>query len=187
MQTIISPSVVEIIQQPTNYIVDITIVKKFLRIKNDTDNEIIELLIKSGSDYAEQYTGISVDTKKLQLIYNNIYNHSCKLYIPYTPILNIESINLSNNEESTELTNSSYQIHKESNSIFLEEITSQSSAITIVYTAGYSDAENIPKLLIQGIIQYVSAMYNKRGTSSSELNRINKIFFDPFKKRTLRP
>lgn len=132
-------------------LINIEDIKKYLRISNSEDDNILTLMIESAIQYAENFMKISLVNKDIEV---NVTN-SNKAYLPFTPVAKITSIIIEDEEANIE------DAFIEGNFLIMPHISC--TKLKLQYIAGYEDIESIPAPIIQGIMVHIASMYDGRG------------------------
>lgn len=168
---------------PDSEPVDLTIAKSYLTVVGDSENALINTLIKSARRMAENYTGLSIVTQErtIKLNYFPCYSLSNPrqfITIPYGPVQSITAFTYTNTDgdeiELVEGTDYLLDDHAQPARVYAidtgGEITTWPStkrvpnAVSIVYQAGYDDVsgEATPEEVKTAILRQVKMMYDKR-------------------------
>jgi uncharacterized phiE125 gp8 family phage protein len=165
--------ITNIIQKSENSPIDLKILKSFLKVANDHENDLIEQLVKMAIYLIEEKTQKMLTETTIEVKhYNN------KITLPYSPIISIISVtkNDKNIKISDAPSQTSYSLIKKYGDIVgIETMFSskKDELVTVRYKAGYS-MENLPKIFQNSIISLVSYMYhNREDFSKIEENKDN--------------
>lgn len=115
--------------------VTLTEAKNYLRVDYPEDDTLIEALITSARVRLEQYAGVAMTQRNLQVIaYMDEF-----IELPYVPIGNLLSVEYWNNESWIELSEGDYNTLG-SNYLKVYAVTYPSGEYRFTYTCGYCDA-----------------------------------------------
>ncbi|KJV68851.1 head-tail connector protein [Candidatus Neoehrlichia procyonis] len=177
-------SMLHIIRKTLPKVFPITLLeaKSFLRIRHNTDDDLIMNLIAISSEYAQWYMEKSLMKQQWQLsCYGSIPQ---KLQLPFNPIINILSVKIINSDHSeTIVPTRNYYIDLYQSSITFNSIM-YVNRIDIIYEAGYS-TDIIPMQIKHGILHHVAISYKNR--ESETINSLNfiKDMYSPFRELKL--
>lgn len=140
-------------------------VKLYLRIEHtDEDNSFLQM-IAAAREAAELYLGKSLITQSKRLI---IERPSSTLYaLPQGPVQSIQTVAVEDDDGvQTTLDSGLYRLHVGRNLLQLDQLPTAHSLI-VTYVAGFGDeADDVPSLIRQGILQHVAAMCEARETAA---------------------
>ena len=147
---IINDSVVEPVSR--------TDIKDWLRVKYDTDDNLIDSLISSARGYIEKATGLALVNRTYEVMVQTISGQTSTFVVdlPYGPLLNIVEVYFKNGINSYDLltNNDSYEVI--GGKLWLYS----SGVFKVKYNSGYS---SIPDDLRNDIMTLVGWMYENRG------------------------
>lgn len=126
-------------------------IKNYLRISHDYDDKWISDLIGGSIIAAENFLRLKVVKTRVEIICK--YMHT--IYLPYLPIIDVESIFLK--EKDSEI--KEYKVSGDK--IEIDKI--YYGKLKVSYLAGYS---NIPTPIKQGIMLHIAESYDSRGMNS---------------------
>ncbi len=164
---------------PTTSPVSLSMVKSFLRVENNQDDDLISNLISIATEYAEWYMEKSLMQQKWQI--------SCIGYIPrkiqliFCPLIQVESVKtvLRNGSEIT-INKELYYIDMVGSYIeFYSYFNVQ--RLDIIYEAGYLDANLIPAQIKHGIAHHVAIAYKNREAENNNSLAIVREIYSPFR------
>lgn len=145
-------------------------VKNYLRVSHNKDDRLIANLIKSSVISAEEFLGLSLFTKKITCSVDKAPSY---FRLKYVPILRVTAVNILNNEERTNITETFGRI----NSVYAKVLIDTrylDKKLEIVYEAGLG--EKIPKTILQGILIHVGAMYDFGEASSNISGEVREMY-----------
>ena len=145
---------IEITTSPTGLPVSLSEAKRHLGITDDTHDVDIERLIRAGSNYLIRSTGRSLLVTGYTLTLGCVPpDRRTPIELPYPPLSVIGSINYYDESGSVQAL-STYQVVKSVDTVakIYPDVggdwptveSDRVNALTIVYTAGYADADAIP-------------------------------------------
>jgi uncharacterized phiE125 gp8 family phage protein len=150
--------------------------KNFLGVDSDDDDALIAQLLTAAMEWCALYQGRTYLTLERTLVLDAFHD---VIRLPYPPIQSVDSIEyVDTNGVTQTLAESVYRtdLITEPARITLEynqswpDIRSVTNAVTITYTAGYGDADDIPDSIQAAIHLAVHHLYQfARSISESEL------------------
>ena len=151
-------------------LIELSVVKNFLRVDFDNDDELITKLIKTATAQCE--TNINKTLVEKTYIYSIYDLKSNSILLPYPTIKSIEEIRLVNIDGSnTVLSSDGYYLDTVGGMVNLKNKPDNTYRIDIEYKAGLSA---INDELIQRLLMHIARMYEDRsGYSPIPLNSLN--------------
>lgn len=134
-------------------------VKAYCKINTGTaEDSILDMLITAAREQCEDYTGLSIIQRTVQVVLNN---SNGGIFLPYGPvILPITSIK---DVDDNAIETDNYTI---SGTQFPQLISPTDKNITLVYDAGYLI---VPERIKLAVLQQVFYLYNNRGETGEKL------------------
>ena len=176
--------------QPTEEPVAIYEARTHLRI-DDTDSDLyIDALITAARERAESYTGLSFVSRSFGIYLDKFPSGEFRLGC--APLVSVESIKYYDaaNTEQT-LNASEYYVDSRSRPGRITPVNtwpatySRPNAISIIATAGYGTAGNVPKTIKQAMLLMIGDMYENReettGGRISMLPITSELLLRPFR------
>ena len=201
----------EVVTAPSTTPITLAEAKSFLRLDTSDDDTLVNTLIGSARDFAEEYIGRTLinTTYKLSLdgfvedqvpikegFYTAPYMNFYKRFIqlPRPPLVSVTHLKTfdDDNTEST-FASTKYQVDKARNPgrLVLKDGETWptdlrvANAIEITYVAGYGSATgDIPNAIKVGIREHITYMYEHRGDYEQGLNSfplIAKQLYKPYR------
>lgn len=144
-------------------------VKNYLRISHEYDDNLIQSLIESGIEVAENFTGISIHQR---LIECKIQSAKSYFSLKYLPILSVEKVVLVKKEQKEEITDKFGQVNIITNQIHLnDEYVDQD--IEIEYIAGHNQ---LARTICHGILMHVASMYEHSENGANLNSQIRDLY-----------
>lgn len=144
-------------------------VRSYLKIDNDDESDIINLIINSSIDFTEQFLRRTIKQKTLLVSLDSFPVNEIKL--PYSPVVSISSVKYYDDNNTLNTINSSEYIFVQ-NKLPCEIVLrspytwpvpgDRSSAVEIEYIAGLSDIKLLHPTIKQGLLLLCSHFYNNR-------------------------
>lgn len=131
----------------------------------------IASLITAARKYSEDYTNRSFVTTEWELVLDMFPYDDLRMSIPRAPLASIDSITYVDSDGATQTWASSNYIASTSRepgalslaySKMWPTVRFQPDAVTIAYTAGYGDADAVPKVIKQAILLIVGHWFAMR-------------------------
>ncbi|NRB10790.1 MAG: phage gp6-like head-tail connector protein [Rickettsiaceae bacterium] len=130
-------------------------IKNYLRVTHDYDNNLITNLLNASIMMAENFTKQNLWQRQVEFLINKA---GVKIYLPQTPILNIENFFLIKEENNQQdIANNFGQIDHTGNFLHLKK-EYVSKKLKLKYKTGYTDA--IPAPIRHGILLHIASMYD---------------------------
>ncbi len=141
-------------------------VKNYMRIEGNYDDELISGLIDAAIMAAENFTKLTIITKKIEFVCN-IKNQQ-NFQLKYQPIKEIAKIALTNNSESIELRSDQYYLDHDRSLLCLNKKL-ENYQLIVEYIVGY-DKINIPASIKHGILMHIAEMYDRERQNATSLS-----------------
>ncbi|WP_339048324.1 head-tail connector protein [Candidatus Mesenet endosymbiont of Phosphuga atrata] len=159
--------------------VSLSMIKSFLRVENDQDDDLILNLISIATEYAEWYMERSLMKQKWQI--------SCIGYIPrkiqliFGPLIAVESVKIVlRNDSEIVVDQDLYYIDVVGSYIeFYSHFNIR--RLDITYEAGHLNADLIPAQIKHGIAHHVAIAYKNREAENSNSLSIVREIYSPFR------
>lgn len=167
---ILKNPILNIKEESENLPVDLSLVKNFLKIDFDNDDELIKKMIKTALDQCETNINKTIVNKTfIYSLYEMKYN---TLILPYQPIISIENINITYlNQVQTTLPDTNYFLDTVGGILNFKNKLNNFYRIDIEYKAGTT---KINDELIQAILMHIARMYEDRsGYTPIPANSLN--------------
>lgn len=152
-----------------------TEVKNYLRISGDYDDNLLQEIIKSAVDFAENFTGLNF-YKKIILAKVNAAQERFRL--KYSYMQEIIAVTYANGEDMDDVSETYGSFDKYTNEIRLNKIFIN-KRIEIKYKSGYKDTA-IPSLIKQGLLTHIAAIYEESDLDPL-LNAKIHAFYAPYR------
>lgn len=159
--------------------VTLEVIKKFSRINNDAQDDLLLKLNVIATQQAENYTQKSFLKNKFLLSFNGRYLRKVKL--PFKLIININNIKIINIRTRVEIVlrkNIDYSWQEGSDEVFFLRRWFYFSRTEILYEAGLLDPGLVPSQVTEGILKHIYLIYNGLANkdSSAELNHLYSTY-----------
>ncbi|WP_425363362.1 head-tail connector protein [Candidatus Tisiphia endosymbiont of Hybos culiciformis] len=141
-------------------------VKNYMRIEGNYDDELIGGLIDAAITAAENFTKLTIITRRIEFVCN-IKNQQ-NFQLKYQPIKEITKIALTNNSESIELRSDQYYLDHDRSLLFLNKKL-ENYQLIVEYIIGY-DKINIPASIKHGILMHIAEMYDRERQNGTSLS-----------------
>jgi uncharacterized phiE125 gp8 family phage protein len=152
-------------------------VKNYLRIEGNYDDDLIASLTDAAIIAAENFTKLSIISKKLRFTCNIKNQRSFDL--KYHPIKEISKISLINNEEEIELQDNKYCISSDKPILYLSDRFPYDKLI-VEYLIGFNKG-NIPQSIRHGVLIHIAEMYDRGRQNSNILSLEIKNLYLPYR------
>ena len=146
-------------------------VKSYLRISYDYDDELIQNLIKTSVEFAEDFTGTNLYSKKICV---NIKNVESSVELKYPNIVAINSVYLILNNKKEQITDKYGYFQKKVNKLHLNE-QYINREIEVEYLSGYTNNQ-IPQAIKQGLLIHVALMYENSEHDICRMSNIKDLY-----------
>lgn len=161
----------------TELVVSIQLAKQHLRLDADdgSDDELIKHLIEVSTERAEHQLGRSLLTKT----YQTVAEHGDKIKL-VPNLIAISSVIVTNDDDSTTtLTGSDYLLNQNSLVPEVMPMVLVEASIAVTYTAGYGNADAIPKAIKQWVLVDLATLYeNREAVMNYGVNSVPYAFVD---------
>jgi|GEM_PF-1870001 len=168
------------IVSPSALSLPLSLVKTFLRIDGDQEEELLRLLILSATIQFEKYTGKALLKQRWSVTYRNVKNDI--VILPTTPAISLVKLRtMGIDNHWCELDKKYCDI--DNDRLYMQTL-SYHPVFEVIYDAGITDDRaKIPSSIQSALLQHIGHMYNVRCTKSSN-DRHNKFplnIYDQFK------
>lgn len=153
-------------------------IKNYLRISYDYDDVIIKNLIISATEAAENYLGLSLNSKTIEFISNSQNKRSFNL--KYDPIYEILKVCIIKGEDEKDLNPKDYYLNK-SHSTFHINKNLAGKELKVMFSVGY-ESSKLPYAIRQGILLHICEMYDKDNDNHASLTNAIRNLYSPYKK-----
>ena len=161
----------------TELVVSLNLAKQHLRLDTDdgTDDDLIKHLIEVATERAEHQLGRSLLTKT----YQTVAEHDDKIKL-VPNLIAISSVIVTNDDDSTTtLTGADYLINQNSLVPEVMPMVLVEASIAVTYTAGYGNADAIPKAIKQWVLVDLATLYeNREAVMNYGVNSVPYAFVD---------
>ena len=156
------------IEDPSVEPITLAEAKAFLRVDSDAENNLINHLIKTSRQIAEEYLGKSLITQTLQLQFD--YYTPPVVNLLRGPVQEVVAVIIVSQDfsEST-LSASAYHLSAGNRQIVFD-VAPMGQIVQVQYVAGYGDAEDVPAPVKQGLLEHIASMYENRGQNELPVN-----------------
>ncbi len=170
---------VERITAPATEPLSLSQVKLFLRIEHGEEDTLLALFITAAREAAEQALGRSLMTQSQRLYVKAPV--STLLALPRGPVQSIQTVQIETGEGELETLDSDrYRLHTGRSMLQLDSVIREGTVI-VTYVTGFGDqAEDVPSIIRQGILNHVAAFYETRETNTP-MPETAKAFYQPYR------
>ena len=144
-------------------------VKNYLRISHKYDDNLIQSLIESATEAAENFTGLSINQRRIEC---KIQNAKSNFTLRYLPILSVEEVFLVKKEQKDKITNKFGYANTTTNRIHLNDDYVDQD-IEIEYIAGH---KKIARTISHGILMHVASMYEHSENGTNLNSQIRDLY-----------
>jgi uncharacterized phiE125 gp8 family phage protein len=152
--------------------------KNHLRIDTDDEDSIIRGFIEAATEWVENATDRQLITASYAFSFAEVPDE--ELELPKSPLVSVDSVTyIDADDEEQTLDPSAYRVTTNTTPgeiVFIDSpdsLADRTDAITVNYTAGYGDPEDVPYLLQMAILQLVGTWYsNREGVTDQQLREI---------------
>ena len=153
----------------TQEILPLEEVKNYLRISHKYDDNLIQSLIESATEAAENFTGLSINQRRIEC---KIQNAKSNFTLRYLPILSVEEVFLVKKEQKDKITNKFGYANTTTNRIHLNDDYVDQD-IEIEYIAGH---KKIARTISHGILMHVASMYEHSENGTNLNSQIRDLY-----------
>lgn len=163
--------------EPTTYPVTVAQIKDFARIDGNSEDTILESFLIGVVNDVESYLGRSLITRTYKIIMDRWDNK--ELELPMPPLQSVISVNtIDEDDTETEYDSDYYYVITESipGKIIIKQSSTEPQntvrsygGFNVYFTAGYGDADDIPKQIKVAIMQWVTMIYENRIMTTNEM------------------
>ena len=155
----------KILEQSRQNILTLEDVKNYTRISTDNDDNLLESMMNSAIQIAENFIKTSLVRKSVEVELDNSIN----IRLPFTPVIEITRI------IADEIEVNPGDVKLDGEILTLPKYV-ECKRLKITYVAGYDDATLVPAPIIQGIMLHISSMYDTRGTGAVPLDNVFALY-----------
>ncbi|WP_341756695.1 MULTISPECIES: head-tail connector protein [unclassified Candidatus Tisiphia] len=141
-------------------------VKNYMRIEGNYDDELISGLIDAAITAAENFTKLTIITRRVEFVCN-IKNQQ-NFQLKYQPIKKLVKITLTNSSELIELQSDQYYLDQDRSLLCLNKKL-ENYRLIVEYIIGY-DKINIPASIKYGILMHIAEMYDRERQNATSLS-----------------
>lgn len=147
---------------PSTYPVSLTEAKQHVRIDYNKEDDLINSLIRTATEFVERYTGKALIQREITLLANKCISE--KLPLLYPPIVSVTTVEIADN------VNSGAETYTITTDYVLKGLSSkylviESEEVKVVYQAGYGQADDVPEIFKEAIFKLIYDMWENRGES----------------------
>jgi len=163
----------KILEQSKQHILTLEDVKNYTRISTDNDNDLLESMMNSAVQIAENFIKISLVKKVIEVESGNLMN----IRLPFVPVIEITRVTA----DEIDINLGDIKVDREILSLSKHV---ECKKLKIIYVAGHDDVSLVPAPIIQGIMLHISSMYDARGVGTVSLDSIFTLY-QPYRKMVL--
>ena len=153
-------------------------IKNYLRISHTYDDTLINKLILSAIDAAENFLRVSLTPK---LILFTVHSPGQKLFqLLYKPVIKISSILIQHKNTDQSITDLKYELHETNGILSLQKALQAYEILVLQYLSGFEEIE-IPNAIQHGIFMHISEMYEREEITASGLSQEIKNLYQPYR------
>lgn len=172
---------IDLISRSESNFITLDFAKQYLRVDNNSDNQLITEMIKAVAETAQNYLGLKILPAVYRIIINN--NQSTLIKIPLAPIKKITEVKILRGfNYEFELLNSDYKFISKNSEIKLKP-NFYTSDLKIICEVGFSE-EELPTPIKQGMLEHLARIYDQRGSDYS-MPIAAKAFYQAYKRINL--
>jgi uncharacterized phiE125 gp8 family phage protein len=161
----------EIIKKQPN-VIPLNLLKQYLRIDNDDDNEIIEISLEFAQYYTQNIANIIISPVTYLITTNEITQNNT-INIKEKPIISVDEIKLN----TIILKTTEYKIHKN----HIELLTNKTGTFEITTQCGHNAIENLPTELKTAILIHTAHHYANRTGENQKVPPMVDLLLSKFK------
>ena len=154
-------------------------VKLFLRIEHDDEDTLIALFITAAREAAEDVLGRSLITQSQRLYVP--CPTSTLIALPRGPVQSIQTVAAEDDEGTlTTIDSDTYRLHAGRGLLQLDTVAN-ASTLVVTYVTGFGDdADDVPSIIRQGLLNHVAAFYDTRETQKP-MPELVRAFYQPYR------
>lgn len=160
-----TPYRLETVSAPAAEPLSLAEARLFLRLDGTEENTLVDRLIVTVREAAEQYLRRSLITRTLAVSFDGYVPDAVPL--PMGPVAAVTGVTLiSRSGESAALTEAAYRLDVAGRVVF--STIPAAHRVRIVYTAGYgAEAEDVPAAIRQGMLAHLARLFDARGEATA--------------------
>lgn len=185
----------KVITSPSEEPVSLEVAKNHLKVDFDVDDSLINLLITSAREVAEEYTGLKFVTQEVEEIFPQFpgcnrdtpYGEILLTYSPLLSIVSVKYMDTSGAEQTLDATTYDSSTHTKP-PILLNKVGNQwpatanhPAAVKVNYQVGYGAAADVPEAIKSAILLMVGKAYEARQDSIRKLPNQSEWLLRHFK------
>ena len=155
----------KIIARSKQNILTLEDVKNYSRISADNDDNLLESMIDSAIQIAENFIKVSLVQKVIEVVSDNVMN----LALPFVPVAGIIKVEADGKEIDLANVNLNREVLT-----FAKYV--ECKKLKITYSAGNDDPLLVPAPIVQGIMQHISNMYDARGSGAVSMDGVLELY-----------
>lgn len=166
---------IRLVEAPKSEPLTLTQVKSDRVVTHDEHDEDFERYIEAARQAAENKTGRAFITQKWRQDFTKITGDETALPLIRWPVKSIDKV-LINGEE---VDHSTFEFLPDDDAV-IDSNKFIGQKVTVIYTAGYGDADSVPATVKQWMLATIGSMYENReieitGTSISRFSFIDRL------------
>lgn len=158
--------------------------KTFIRIDDDTEDNLLSLILSASRKACENYTLTSFITQKWECWMDFDFVDTILMY---APLQSVEEIKIYDTDNVSSIINASnYWLDIEGKRVIMKSTYTfptirEYSGIVISYTAGYEKACDVPEPIKQAIIITAGSLYDCKSAGNAQIPALAKNLLAPYK------
>lgn len=134
-------------------------VRDHLRLDGDDEQDWIEAAIVTATEYAETALQRSLVTRTLRATWYDTEAMPQPLALPRGPVVSVVEVV---DRDGFTVVPDDYELRRTGTSDYLHFVRGQSYPLSVEYTAGFGDADDVPQSIKHAIMLHVAWLYNQR-------------------------
>lgn len=174
--------------QPASEPVTLDFIKSFLKVDGSSEDALIAVLITAARQQAERYCQIAIMPQTITETFPRFYSYGLRLSI--SPLVGVTSISYLDLIGDTQTL--STEIYDADTNVWPPHIYripyndfpqtyAVPDAVTVVYSAGYANADAVPNQIKMAIALMVVEWYDNRSDSVRNMPTASQILLDQFR------
>lgn len=176
------PRFLKRVSNPALEPLSLTDVKLFLRIDDSSEDSLINNLIVTAREAAEEYLKRSLINQSWKLIFDEYSPYH--VFLPRGPVQSVTSVKTIARDLSEVTVNPETYFLRADKDYLEFDICQIAHQIEILYNTGYgAGASDVPSPIKQGMLNHIALLYDDRG--GAEIPAKARALYSPFRVITL--
>lgn len=177
----------QVITHPTTEPITLQQAKDHLKVDVSDDDDLINVLITAARQSAEQYTNRAILTQTVEEFFKCFED----IRLQRNPVQSVTSVTYTDTEETNQtwsdtdyslfLTAEPAKILLKTGKSFPTDVVDRANAVKVTYVAGWTQASDVPKPIIQAMLLMIAKWYDNRADSVKKLPTASQYLLNNYR------